>query len=179
LYVPPASTLARTSAHSSAPHPPTKHIAPIAPPRRYKGQGANQALRDGPTLAEWLSRKRCASVPAALNGYEREMAARAGEKVIASRHAATHLHSPAVLDDPPSVAGVPPGLVRKVLDSAAAAGVGAADGHALRQRFVAVVEAVMRAEASGRAQKEGLEEVADEDVSGEGEVGMPVVKEAV
>lgn len=156
--------MATVHAHAFAHQP---HPAPLYT-RRYKGQGANQALRDGPTLAEWLARKRCASVPAALNGYEREMAARAGEKVIASRHAAAHLHSPAVLDDPPSVAGVPPELVRLVLDSAAAAGVGAADGHALRQRFVAVVEAVMRAEGGARPPTEGLE-----DALKAGEVGVP------
>lgn len=134
------------------------------PMSMFKGQGANQALADGPLLAQWLSgagggagmaggkRRRSgkshgadsegqvhavhadqADTPADVqNGqegvreaspfsrvlesqqtvftrlrcFERDMAARTSPKVLASREAAHHLHSPAVLEDVFGIAGV-------------------------------------------------------------------------
>lgn len=133
------------------------------PMSMFKGQGANQALADGPLLAQWLSQgnsggggdkktgtKRsrqgenksrdnssATSAPVAddahcsgstedaekvsemraalqnqhtvftrLRCFEREMNARTTPKVLASREAAQHLHSPAVLQDVFGIAGV-------------------------------------------------------------------------
>ncbi|KAL9179171.1 hypothetical protein ACHAXT_008461 [Thalassiosira profunda] len=56
----------------------------------FKGQGANQALADGPLLAEWLGK---AKVDSAVRGFVTEMARRSGVKVRASREAARRLHS--------------------------------------------------------------------------------------
>jgi hypothetical protein len=129
------------------------------PMSMFKGQGANQALADGPLLAQWLSgtgggtggaggkrrrgkdsgaeglttsdgdatsasdRHTSAGQPAGKAGlnkelenqqtvftrlrcFERDMAARTTPKVLASREAAHHLHSPAVLQDVFGIAGV-------------------------------------------------------------------------
>lgn len=56
----------------------------------FKGQGANQALADGPLLAKWLSKSKLDS---AVRGFMTEMAQRSGVKVRASREAALQLHS--------------------------------------------------------------------------------------
>ena len=56
----------------------------------FKGQGANQALADGPRLARWLGR---AGAAAAARGYEADTARRSGPRVRASREAAARLHS--------------------------------------------------------------------------------------
>ena len=79
----------------------------------FKGQGANQALADGPLLASWLKK---ASVDSAIRGFMREMVARTKEKVYASREAAVFLHSPAVLDHSEDFAGVRKELVPQFLD---------------------------------------------------------------
>eukprot|EP00457_Paulinella_chromatophora_P026042 gb/GEZN01030969.1/.p1 GENE.gb/GEZN01030969.1/~~gb/GEZN01030969.1/.p1 ORF type:complete len:129 (-),score=14.01 gb/GEZN01030969.1/:55-411(-) len=66
----------------------------------FKGQGANQALADGPLLANWLGRPGLSekNLPSRLRCFEREMVSRAGQRVLASREAARHLHSPEVVD---------------------------------------------------------------------------------
>ena len=69
----------------------------------FKGQGANQALADGPLLASWLEKS---SVDSAICAFLREMVARTGEKVMASRDAAMFLHSPIVLEETEDFAGV-------------------------------------------------------------------------
>jgi hypothetical protein len=142
---------------------------PMSP---FKGQGANQALRDAPALAAWLAKSlprlrphplappplpppapaeastpapaaararappvaaslprpaRRLPLPAALLSFEQEMQVRAGAKVAASREAAAFLHSPAVLEAPPRVAGVCDELATAVLALARSRGVGAAD----------------------------------------------------
>ena len=56
----------------------------------FKGQGANNALQDGPLLAKWLF---SAKLDSAVRGYMTEMARRGGVKVRASREAAITLHS--------------------------------------------------------------------------------------
>jgi len=92
------------------------------PMSMFKGQGCNQALEDGPLLANWLlggKQKRRAKATAAaaaaekeaqlppqlfrevllrrLRSYEREMVDRTSVKQAASREAARMLHSAAVL----------------------------------------------------------------------------------
>lgn len=78
------------------------------PMSMFKGQGANQALADGPLLAAWFTKTTLttASIPTRLRCFEREMMARVTPKVLGSRQAAQHLHSPAVLQDMYGVQGV-------------------------------------------------------------------------
>lgn len=56
----------------------------------FKGQGANQALLDGPLISNWLQRGR---VNAAVRGIWRELVARTDKVVQASREAAQFWHS--------------------------------------------------------------------------------------
>ena len=109
---------------------------PMSP---FKGQGANQALRDGPALAACLAR---APVPIALATFEREMSTRAGAKVLASRAAAQLLHTPAALDAAASVAGCSVGDAQRVLALAAARHVSAGDAEMLTERFGECVSAI-------------------------------------
>ena len=67
-------------------------IHPMSP---FKGQGANQALTDGPALTDWLLKS---NLPSALLGFEREMHSRTRPKVLASREAALFLHSKDVMN---------------------------------------------------------------------------------
>lgn len=60
----------------------------------FKGQGANQALADGPLLAHWLQKS---SIDSALKGFWREAVQRTAPVVAASRLAAKELHSPSIL----------------------------------------------------------------------------------
>jgi Ankyrin repeats (3 copies) len=60
----------------------------------FKGQGANQALLDGPLVADWVQR---AHVEAAVRGIWREAVARTAKVVQASRKAAIFWHSPACI----------------------------------------------------------------------------------
>jgi 2-polyprenyl-6-methoxyphenol hydroxylase-like FAD-dependent oxidoreductase len=57
----------------------------------FKGQGANQALADGPLLAKWLSKS---SIDAALTNWWREALNRTAPVVEASRKAARDWHDP-------------------------------------------------------------------------------------
>lgn len=57
----------------------------------FKGQGANQALADGPLLARWLTRS---SIDAALTNWWREALDRTAPVVEASRKAAMDWHDP-------------------------------------------------------------------------------------
>ena len=60
----------------------------------FKGQGANQALADGPLLAKWLTGSK---VDSAIIGFWREIVNRTAPVVAASHHAAIELHSKAAL----------------------------------------------------------------------------------
>jgi hypothetical protein len=60
----------------------------------FKGQGANQALADGPLLAHWLQK---ASIDSAVTSFWREAVQRTAPVVAASRKAAQELHSPLAL----------------------------------------------------------------------------------
>ncbi len=116
---------------------------PMSP---FKGQGANQALRDGPALAAALARAgpnfgtrgRC-GVQLAI--FEREMMARAGEKVNASAEAAKILHSATVLAPTPRcVSGIKVGTEAAFLKAAAEANVGAWLGADLPGAIAAVAQ---------------------------------------
>jgi hypothetical protein len=89
----------------------------------FKGQGANQALADGPLLASWLEKS---SVDSAVRGFMREMVTRTKGKVSSSREAAVFLHSPAVLNHSEDFAGVQSESVPQVLDLLAKNNIGAA-----------------------------------------------------
>lgn len=60
----------------------------------FKGQGANTALSDAVAVARWLTQR---PIRPALACYEREMIAKAGPRVQASREAAVALHSSSVM----------------------------------------------------------------------------------
>lgn len=99
----------------------------------FKGQGANQALADGPLLADWLRR---AAVPSAVRGFMREMCQRTEQIVRASREAATFLHCPDVLGGgggrgTQDFAGVREGAVPAFLEGLRAEGIGASLGAGL------------------------------------------------
>jgi salicylate hydroxylase len=106
---------------------------PMSP---FKGQGANQALRDGPELAKALLRGGTGkALPGALRGFEIEMSLRAGAKVLASRQAAQFLHSKSILSAPPVIAGIPSEYCSAVLEKAASMGIKAPEGENLVKKF--------------------------------------------
>lgn len=63
----------------------------------FKGQGANNALLDGPLIVDWLQR---AKVEAAVRGIWREAVQRTDKVVQASREAAEFWHSPGCIPEP-------------------------------------------------------------------------------
>ena len=92
----------------------------------FKGQGANQALQDGPLLADWLQR---GSVDSAVKGLMREAVQRTAPVVQASRLAAREFHSPMAFELPQSFAGVQtdyvPGFLSTLKERAIGARLGA------------------------------------------------------
>ena len=127
------------------------------PMSMFKGQGANQALEDGPLLAHWLAggpskAKRRAANSAADGGaekalplsrdalltrlrcFEREMVSRTTVKVRASRQAADLLHSPAALCEPFGFEGVSAKVASAFLARLAEASIGAASASSLVER---------------------------------------------
>lgn len=61
----------------------------------FKGQGCNQSLMDGPLLCHWLEKS---NLDSAMKGFMREMVQRTRKKVMASRQAASYLHSKEVIE---------------------------------------------------------------------------------
>lgn len=111
---------------------------PMSP---FKGQGANQALQDGPALARALARSR---PEPALRTFEREMIRRAGAKVRASYDAAKALHAPGALENAAGVAGITDiETVERVLDGARAKGITANASDRLHQDFGDVIREVI------------------------------------
>lgn len=94
----------------------------------FKGQGANQALGDGPLLASWLTKPglTAANLPTRLKCFEQEMVSRTSPKVKASFEAAQHLHSPACLEEFIGIEGVERELCTKLLQLLEEKDVGAA-----------------------------------------------------
>ncbi|GMH57781.1 hypothetical protein TL16_g02465 [Triparma laevis f. inornata] len=89
----------------------------------FKGQGANQALTDGPALVEKL--KGCKNIHAALLNFEREMIDRTKIKVKDSRKAAGFLHSEKVLSEDEVFAGVKSADVPRLLEELRKRNIGA------------------------------------------------------
>jgi hypothetical protein len=69
----------------------------------FKGQGANQALADGPLLAKWLEGS---TVDSALVGFWRETVQRTAPVVAASHQAAKELHSAVAIASSHGFAGI-------------------------------------------------------------------------
>lgn len=99
-----------TALYDRDPMPPRKKTDPGSrvvvigdaahPMSMFKGQGANQAIGDGPLLASWLCQGKefvsTEGLMTKLRCFEREMIDRTSSKVLASRDAAKRLHSPQV-----------------------------------------------------------------------------------
>jgi len=110
-------------------------IHPMSP---FKGQGANQALLDGPLLASWLER---ASFDAARKGFLREMMQRTRKRVVASREAAHLLHSKVILDDEQhGFAGVSRDHISTLLEELKRQKIGALQGASLDEKVQHVIE---------------------------------------
>eukprot|EP00978_Attheya_sp_CCMP212_P027844 scaffold94187_cov52-Attheya_sp.AAC.9 len=103
----------------------------------FKGQGANQALADGPLLASWLRRS---SIDAAVRGFTREMVARTAVKVAASRKAALHLHSPAILSGEAEFAGIQEDSIPQLLSVLQERRIGAHLGRSFDDAIRAVIK---------------------------------------
>ena len=99
-------------------------------------QGANQALTDGPLLANWLQR---ASIDSAVKGFWREIVDRTAPVVAASRKAAKELHSPGILQYQ-GFAGVQPGKTHEFLSTLKARGIGANLGATLDETIQATIQ---------------------------------------
>lgn len=82
----------------------------------FKGQGANNALLDGPLIVDWLQR---ANIDSAVRGIWRETVQRTDKVVQASREAAAFWHSPACIpgreQSPRQFAGVQEDSIDKLL----------------------------------------------------------------
>lgn len=91
------------------------------PMSMFKGQGANQALEDGPHLASWLSSPSnsilISSLPSKLRCFEREMVSRSGNKIIASRNAANLYHSLDVFNEKYGIEGYKLNEANMLLDN--------------------------------------------------------------
>jgi hypothetical protein len=103
----------------------------------FKGQGANQALADGPFLASWLQR---ASIDSAVTGFWRETVQRTAPVVSASGQAAKEFHSPGILQHQHhGFAGVEPERTAEFLSVLREKGVGANLGAKLDERVAQVI----------------------------------------
>eukprot|EP00546_Thalassionema_frauenfeldii_P021359 CAMPEP_0178904082 /NCGR_PEP_ID=MMETSP0786-20121207/5505_1 /TAXON_ID=186022 /ORGANISM="Thalassionema frauenfeldii, Strain CCMP 1798" /LENGTH=573 /DNA_ID=CAMNT_0020575505 /DNA_START=58 /DNA_END=1780 /DNA_ORIENTATION=+ len=110
-------------------------IHPMSP---FKGQGANQALLDGPLLASWLEKS---SFNAARKGFLREMMQRTRKRVLASREAAEFLHSKRILDPQQhDFAGVPRDQNALLLEELRRQRIGAQHGVSLDEKIQHTIE---------------------------------------
>lgn len=113
----------------------------------FKGMGAQSALFDAWRLAEWL----CKAKPTtALACYEREMSHRSSQRVKSSNDAAKFYHSPAVLEEPPAVAGVDPELVLELLGRMKRAGIGAHSADKLNDRAREIYDSLLHEKGLGK-----------------------------
>jgi len=102
----------------------------------FKGQGANQALLDGPLLASWLQR---ASLESARKGFLREMMQRTRKRVLASREAARLLHSNEILMAQQEFAGVIQHHIPNLLKELRQSGIDASCGSELDTKVSNVI----------------------------------------
>ena len=145
------------------------------PMSMFKGQGANQALCDGPLLASWLhsggsgatkNAMKCTSnsfhankmvgtelnsqnVYTRLRCFEREMVARTTAKVLGSRAAAAQLHSPAALTEHFGVEGVKTTMSATLLRKVYELKIGAHHSSDLESKLRHVIEEIQTEIKSG------------------------------
>ena len=114
------------------------------PMSMFKGQGANQAIGDGPLLAAWLCRPGLTkqNLFTRLRCFEREMIARTTPKVSASREAARYLHSHECLEAEPGIEGLDGPTARRVIASLRETKAGAALGGELDEAIRRVIESI-------------------------------------
>lgn len=130
-------------------------LHPMSP---FKGQGANQALADGPLLASWLER---ASIDSAVKGFWRETVQRTAPIVHASRAAAMELHSPNVLNQLHGFAGIRTESVSSFLSLLKEKGIGAnvtekqeTNRMTLEDRILSIIKSSNHSEADKVRQPE-------------------------
>jgi salicylate hydroxylase len=151
-------TKAASSRHQMAATIPASHITVVGdachPMSMFKGQGANQALLDGPLLTSWLSRggeayllfllsrhlgvgrKQPLAISQRIQNFEREMIARTSPKVQASFEASAFLHSPAVLDKGYEIEGADHRTSREILRQLEEQGITSTRGEELERLMV-------------------------------------------
>jgi 2-polyprenyl-6-methoxyphenol hydroxylase-like FAD-dependent oxidoreductase len=114
------------------------------PMSMFKGQGANQAIGDGPLLASWLCRTglNYKNISTRLKCFEQEMVSKTAPKVKASRQAALHLHSAACFEEKMSIEGVDPAMSESVLCRLREEKVGALSGGSLDSEVEAVIKSL-------------------------------------
>ena len=103
----------------------------------FKGQGANQALADGPLLAHWLQK---ASIDSAITSFWREIVQRTAPVVQASRLAARELHSPEIIECNHGFAGVKPESLATFLIKLQEENIGANLGSKLDEQVAKLIE---------------------------------------
>ena len=103
----------------------------------FKGQGCNQALMDGPLLSSWLEKS---AIDSAIKGFMREMTQRTNKKVMASRDAATFLHSKQILSHDEDFAGVKKDSVKLLLQTLKERNIGAHLGKNIDQKVSQVID---------------------------------------
>eukprot|EP01041_Mallomonas_annulata_P007670 gene7670-15702_t len=134
------------------------------PMSMFKGQGANQALEDGPLLASWLNRPTTRTADRGSGGsgsggsgdlikplnrevlltrmrcFEREMIARTAPKVAASRLAASQYHSNSALNDEKyGIEGVPVAIQGDVISHLRTHGITAHMGGDLEKQVANMI----------------------------------------
>jgi hypothetical protein len=103
----------------------------------FKGQGANQALADGPLLAHWLQR---ASINSAVTSFWREIVQRTAPVVQASRLAARTFHIPEVMNRKHSFSSIRPESVPRFLAKLEEENIGANLGPKLDERVAEMIK---------------------------------------
>lgn len=116
------------------------------PMSMFKGQGANQALGDGPLLASWLLKEGLTSsnIHTRLRCFEQEMVSKTTPKVEASRAAALLLHSKSCLDDFIGIEGVPEHLCKEALRHCQKRNIQATDGSDLDDNIRSVLSSLLK-----------------------------------
>jgi hypothetical protein len=114
----------------------------------FKGQGANQAIGDGPLLASWLCRPGLTrnNLSTRLKCFEQEMISKTSPKVVASRVAAQYLHSSECMKECIGIEGVPNDQIQLVLDALDLGSVRADHGPLLDETIKSIISAVGKKE---------------------------------
>jgi 2-polyprenyl-6-methoxyphenol hydroxylase-like FAD-dependent oxidoreductase len=124
------------------------------PMSMFKGQGANQALEDGPLLAKWLTSMfankknnnekyeyKWNKLSTVISNFEREMVARTSQKVSDSFEASQRYHEPIDLSTSNDyvIDGLSSELSQRVIKVLEERGIGAYDNEQLENKVIDVV----------------------------------------